>query len=191
MAASVANGIRQSGVLRVAGGVSAVAVVVAAVWFLGFDLYWSIAVVLAVIPVIALLITAAIEEDLPWELPWRESPRGIRLSFAELERSFDSCDRLGRPAALRFVRAALFEGRDDRQACRALARRVRALLAAELHRRGLDVGDPEDHHAILALTGTGAYSMLRPNDDAPVSAFLISESLEVIERLSAATTGAP
>ena len=189
MARLVMNGSLQSWALRIAVGVSVLAVAAAAVWFVGFDLYWSVASVLAVVPVAALLATAGLEEDAPLDPPWREAPRGIRLTVAAIERSLDACDRLARPSAVRHVHAFLHEERDDRLARTTVVRRVRALLVAELSHRGLDAAKRRDDDAILALIGADAHTVLRPNDDNPVTAAAIAESLDVIERLDAQPKG--
>lgn len=191
MARSVMNGPSQSWALRIAAGVLVLAVAAAAVWFLGFDVYWSVASVLAVVPVAALLATAGLEEDTPWDPLWRESPRGIRLTVAAIERSLDACNRLAGPSAVRHVRALLHDERSDRLARSTVVRRVRALLVAELSHRGLDAASRRDESAILALVGTGAHIILRPNEDHPVTATAIAESLDVIERLSRQPKGAP
>jgi hypothetical protein len=189
MARSVMNVPLQAWVLRIAAGLSVLAVAAAAVWFVGFDLYWSVASVLAVVPVAALLATAGLEEDAPWDPPWREAPRGIRLTIAAIERSLDACDRLASSAAVRQVRALLHDERNDRLARSTVVRRVRALLVAELNRCGLDAANRSDDDAIRALIGANAHTVLRPNDDNPVTAAAIAESLEVIERLSAQPKG--
>lgn len=175
--------------LRIATGFSLLAVAATAVWFVGFDLYWSVASVLALVPVAALLATAGLEEDVPWDPPWREAPRGIRLTVAAIERSLDACDRLASPAPARQVQAFLHDERNDRLARTAVARRVRALLVAELKQRGLDAANRRDDNAILALIGANAHYILRPNDDNPVTAAAIAESLDVIERLRAQPKG--
>lgn len=164
MARSVMSGSLQSQLPRIAAGVSVFAVAAAAVWLMGFDLYWSVASVLAVIPLAAVLATAGLEEDAPWDPLWRESPRGIRLTIAAIEQSLEACDRLAKnsPSAVRHARALLHDERDDRQARSAIVRRVRALLIA-----------------------TNAHTILRPDDDHPVTAADIAESLDIIERLSA------
>lgn len=162
MARSVMSGSLRSWILRIAAGVLVFAVAAAAVWFAGFDIYWSVASVLVVVPIAALLAGASLEEDAPWDPLWRESPRGIRLTIPAIERSLDACDRLASPAAVRHVRAFLHDERDDRLARTTVERRVRALLIA-----------------------TNAHTILRPDDDHPVTAAAIAESLDVIERLSA------
>lgn len=189
MARSVMNAPLQLLALRIAAGLSLLAVAAAVVWFLGFDLYWSVASVLAVVPIATLLATIGLEEDAPWHALWRESPRGIRLTVAALERSLDACDRLSSPAAMRQVHAFLHDERNDRLARTAVVRRVRALLVAELNRCGLDAGNRRDDDSILALIGTNAHNILRPNDDNPVSVAAIAECLDVIERLSAQPKG--
>ena len=162
MARALLSGSLQSRLPRFAAGVSVLAVAAAAVWFMGFDLYWSVAAALAVAPIVALLATTGLEDDAPWDPLWRESPRGTRLTITAIERSLDACDRLASPAAVRHVRALLHDERNDRQARSAIVRRVRALLIA-----------------------TNAHTILRPDDDHPVTAADIAESLDVIERLSA------
>lgn len=191
MARSVMNAPLQSWARRIPAGVSLLAVGAAAVWFVGFDLYWSVASVLAVVPVAALLATAGLEEDAGWEPLWRDAPRGIRLTVAAIERSLDACDRLASPPVVRQVRASLLDERNDRLARTSVVRRVRALLVAELNHRGLDAANRRDDNAILALIGTNAHNILRPNDDNPVTAAAIAESLDVIERLSAQPHGSP
>lgn len=189
MARSVMNVPLQFWALRLAAGVSVLAVAAAAVWFLGFDLYWSVASVLAVVPVVALLASAGLEEDAPWDPPWREAPRGTRLTVAAIEQSLDACNRLAGPSAVRHVHALLHDERDDRLARSAVARRVRALLVAELSHRGLDAANPRNDAVILALIGADAHAILRPNDDNPVTATAIAETLDVIERLSVQPKG--
>jgi hypothetical protein len=191
MAPSVMNVPLQSWALRIAAGLSLLAVAAAAVWFVGFDLYWSVASVLAVVPVAALLATIGLEEDAPWDPLWRESPRGVRLTVAAIERSLDACDRLARPAAVRQVNALLHDERNDRMARTSIVRRMRALLVAELNHRGLDAASRRDDDATLALIGTNAHNILRPTDDNPVTAAAIAECVDVIERLSAQPKGSP
>ena len=62
-------------------------------------------------------------------------------------------------------------------------------MTAELNHRGLDAANRRDDDAILALIGDDAHSILRPNDDNPVTATAIAEGLDVIERLSAQPKG--
>ena len=164
MARALMSGSLQSRLPRIAAGVSVLAVAAAAVWFMGFDLYWSVASALAFAPIVALLANVGLEDDAPWDPLWRESPRGIRLTIAAIEQSLEACDRLAKksPAAVRLVRALLHDERDDRLARTTVVRRVRALLIA-----------------------TNAHTILRPDDDHPVTAADIAESLDVIERLSA------
>lgn len=189
MARSVMNCSLQSWALRIAGGVSVLAAAAAAVWFVGFDVYWSVASVLAVVPVAALLATAGLEEDAPWDPPWREAPRGIRLTIAAIERSLDACDRIASPAAVRHARALLHDEHNDLLARTTVVRRVRALLVAELKHCGLDVANRRDDDAIRALIGANAHTILRPNDDDPVTAAAIAECMDVIERLSGQPKG--
>jgi hypothetical protein len=189
MARSVRSGSSQSWALRIAAGVSLLAVATAVVWFMGFDLDWSVASALAVVPVAVLLASARLEEDAPWPPLWRESPRGIRLTVAAIERSLEACDRLSSPVVLRQAHAFLHDERVDRRARSTVVRRVRTLLVAELNRRGLDAAKRTDDDAIRALIGANAHNILRPNDDNPVTAAAIAESLDVIERLSAQSKG--
>jgi hypothetical protein len=175
--------------LRIAAGLSLLALAAAAVWFVGFDLYWSVASVLAVVPVVVLLATIGIEEDAPWDPLWRESPRGIRLTVAAIEQSLEACDRLASPAPARQVHAFLHDERNDRLARTAVVRRVRALLVVELNRCGLDAAHRRDDDVILELIGTDANNILRPNDDNPVTTVAIAECLDVIERLNAQPKG--
>jgi len=189
MARSVRSGSSQSWALRIVAGASLLAVAAAAVWFMGFDLDWSVASVLAVVPVATLLATFRLEEDAPWPPLWRESPRGIRLTVAAIERSLDACDRLSSPVVLRQAHAFLHDERVDRRARSTVVRRVRTLLVAELNRRGLDAAKRTDDDAICALIGANAHNLLRPSDDNPVTAAAIAESLDVIERLNAQPKG--
>lgn len=189
MARSEMNAPLESRALRIAAGLSLLAVAAAAVWLMGFDLYWSVASVLAVVPVAALLATIGLEEDAPWDPLWSESPRGVRLTVAAIERSLDACDRLASPAAVRQVHAFFHDERNERLARSAVVRRVRAILVAELNRRGLDAARRRDDDVILALIGTNAHNILRPNDDNPVTTAAIAECLDVIERLSAQPKG--
>lgn len=189
MARSVMNVPFQVWAVRLAAVLSLLAVAAAAVWFVGFDLYWSVASALAVVPVVVLLVTIGLEEDAPWDPLWRESPRGVRLTVAAIERSLDACDRLACPTAVRQVHALLHDERNDRLARSAVVRRVRTLLVAELNHRGLDAARRSDDDAIRALIGTSAHNILRPNDDNPATTAAIAESLDVIERLSAQPNG--
>lgn len=175
--------------LRISAGLSLLAVAAAVVWFVGFDLYWSVASVLAVVPVVVLLAIIGLEDDDPWDPLWRESPRGIRLTVAAIERSLDACDRLASPAPARQVHALLHDERNDRLARTVVVRRVRALVVAEFSRCGLDASNQRDDAAILALIGTNAHTIVRPNDDNPVTTAAIAECLDVIERLSAQPKG--
>lgn len=185
MARSVTKAPLVSWALRIAAGLSLLAAATVAIWFVGFDLYWSVASVLALVPVAALLATIGLEEDATWDPPWSESPRGIRLTVAAIEQSLDACDRLARPTVVRRVHALLHDERNDRLARSAVVRRVRTLLLVELKHRGLDAARRSDEDAILALIGTSAGNILRPNDDNPVTTAAIAECLDVIERLSA------
>lgn len=189
MAPPVMDGPFHSRALRLAAGVLLLAVATAAVWFLGFDLYWSVASVLAVFPVAALIATARLEEDAPWDPPWQEAPRGIRLTVAAIERSLDACDRLAAPSVVRLARAVLHDERNDRLARAAILRRVRALLVSALSHRGLDAADRSADDAIRALIGADAHNILRPSDDHPITVAAIEESLDVIERLGAQPKG--
>jgi hypothetical protein len=168
----------------VIGGVSVAAVVAAvAVWFAGFDVFWAIATVLAVGPVGALLANLAFEDDAPWDPPRRETPRGVRLEMATMERSLAACDRLARPTIVRRVQSVLFNERDDRLARLTMLRRLRTLLVTELHARGLDPAKATDEDAVIALLGSDALTILQPNDANPVTSAVITRCLAAVERL--------
>lgn len=172
---------------RVAIGMAVVAAAAGAsygVWFLGLDPLWSVATVLAVVPAAAALTTVRFEEDAAWDPPGQESPRGVRLAVVMIERSLAACDRLARPTAVRRVRAFLIAERDDRLARTTVVRRMRALLVAELQRHGLDTANRVHDHAIVALLGADALTILQPNDDTPVTSAAIARCLDKVEHLA-------
>ncbi len=166
------------------GGVLVAAVVAAvAVWIAGFDVYWAMATVLAVGPVGAFLASLAFEDDAPWDPPRRETPRGVRLVMATMERSLAACDRLARPTFVRRMQAVLFSERDDRLARGTIIRRMRALLVTELQIRGLDPAKATDEDAVVALLGRDVLTILQPHDANPVTTDTITRCLDAVERL--------
>ena len=166
------------------GGVFVAAVVAAvAVWFAGFDVFWAIATVLAVVPVGAFLASLAFEDDAPWDPPRRETPRGVRLVIATMERSLAACDRLARPTVVRRLQSVLFSERDDRLARGTIIRRMRTLLVTELQIRGLDPAKATDEGAVVALLGSDVLTILQPHDANPVTTDTITRCLDVVERL--------
>lgn len=167
----------------VAGVFMAAVVAAVAVWFAGFDVFWAIATVLAVGAVGALLATLAFEDDAPWEPPRRETPRGVRLVMATMERSLAACDRLARPTVMRRVQSVLFSERDDRLARLTMLRRMRALLVTELRSRGLDPAKAIDEDAVVALLGPDALTILQPHDANPVTTAALTRCLDAVERL--------
>jgi len=164
-----------------------VAAVIAAVavWFAGFDPFWAIATVLAVGPVGAFLASLAFEDDASWDPPRRETPRGIRLVMATMERSLAACDRLARPPVVQRLQAVLFSERDDRLARATIVRRMRALLVTELQASGLDPAKRTDETAVVALLGPDALTILQPHDANPVTTAAITRCLDAVERLGA------
>lgn len=153
------------------------------VWFVGLDPWWAVATVLAVGPVVALLATVGADDDAPWEPLARETPRGVRITVAILEESLSACDRLARPTMLRQLRAIAIAERDDLLARSTLLRRLRALLVSELHARGLDATDRTHDHAVVALLGADAFSILQPNYDPRVTSAAIERCLDAVEQL--------
>jgi hypothetical protein len=183
----------RSWTVRIAiGGVFVAAVVAAvAVWFAGFDVFWAIATVLAVVPVGAFLANLAFEDDSPWDPPRRETPRGVRLVMATMERSLAACDRLARPTVVRRVQSVLFNERDDRLARLTMLRRLRTLLVNELQARGLDPAKPTDEDAVVALLGPDALTILQPHDANPVTTAAITRCLDAVERLGTESPRSP
>jgi hypothetical protein len=155
------------------------------VWLVGFDEYWAVASVLAVVPVTAVLATLRFDEHAPWDPPARDASRGVQLAVPMIEASLAACDRLARPAFLRRMGAVLITERDDRIARANLVRRVRDLLTAELHDRGLDPATHADD--VTALLGHDALAILQPTDDTPVTTAAIASCLDAVERLGTTT----
>ena len=168
--------------IGIAGGAVMAFGAVFIVWFVGFDVRWAVAVVLAVGPVGALLATRTLEDHAPWDRPARETPRSTRLTVTAIERSLAACDRLARPPAIRRLQSVLFAERDDRLARLTVLRRVRSLLVAELHDRGLDPADGSAE-AMDRLLGPDARSILQPHDDHPITTVAIARCLDAVERL--------
>jgi hypothetical protein len=166
-------------------GVAIVTAVVTAVgvWYMGLDSFWAIAAVLAVGPVGAFLASLGFEDDAPWDPPRRETPRGVRLVMATMERSLAACDRLARPTLVRRLQAVLFSERDDRLARLTILRRMRALLVTELQARGLDPAKATDEDAVVALLGPDALTILQPHDANPVTTAAITRCLDAVEHL--------
>ncbi|MDF1503225.1 hypothetical protein [Roseisolibacter sp. H3M3-2] len=178
--------------LRVAIGVAVAALAAAAatfaVWAVGLDAAWAVTTVVALGAVGAVLATLHVEEDVAWEAPAHDPPRGIRIAVPVLEASFAACDRLARPGVLRGLRAPVIDEREDRLARAALVRQLRALLAAELRARGgahdgARAARPDD--ALLALFGPDARPVLQPDDAHPLTSAAIARCLDAVERLAA------
>jgi hypothetical protein len=173
---------------RVAVGAAAAVLAAFGVWFVGFDEFWAVATVLAVSAVGALLAKFRLDDDVPWDPPGRETPRGVRLAVALIEGALAACDRLASPTAVRRARAVVITERDDRLARTTVVRRMRELLTAELHHRGLDPADRTDD-AVVALVGPDALTILQPNDSNPVTTAAIARCLDALERLATETQG--
>lgn len=173
--------------LRNAIGVAVAAVVSAAaafvVWVAGLDAAWAAATVMALGPVGMVLATLRFEDDVAWEPPGPEPPRGIRLVVPILEASLAACDRLARPGVARRLRAQLIDEREDRMARAAIVRRLRALLVAELRVRGGAPAHQQDE-ALVALVGPDARPVLQPDDEHPVTSAAIARCLDALERLA-------
>lgn len=167
----------------IAGFLAAAVVAAVAVWLAGFDAFWAIATVLAVGPVGAFLASLAFEDDAPWDPPRRETPRGVRLVMATMERSLAACDRLARSTFVRRLQSLLFAERDDRLARGTILRRLRALLVTELQTHGLDPAKATDEDAVVALLGPDALTILQPHDANPVTTAAITRCLDAVERL--------
>jgi hypothetical protein len=171
-------------VLGVAITTAVVAAVAAVgVWYMGLDSLWAIAAVLAVGPVGAFLASLGFEDDAPWDPPRRETPRGVRLVMATMERSLAACDRLARPTVVRRLQSVLFNERDDRLARLTILRRLRALLVTALQVRGLDPTNRHDEDAIVALLGHDALTILQPHDANLVTTAAITRCLDAVEHL--------
>lgn len=174
--------------IAVVGVLAAAVVAAVAVWFAGFDRFWAIATVLAVGPVGALLAGLRFEEDAPWEPPRRETPRGVRLVMATMERSLAACDRLARPAFMRTMQGMFFAERDDRLARLTIVRRMRTLLVAELRPRRLDPANRAHDDAVVALLGPDALAMLQPHDSNLITTNTIARCLDAVDRLDPEST---
>lgn len=158
------------------------------VWFAGFDAYWAVTAALALGPVGAVIAILVFDEQVPWEPPARETPRGTRLTVSMLESSLAACDRLARPTVMRRVRALPTAERDDRLARLTVVRQMRALLIAELKGRGLDP-DNCSEEGVVALLGSDALPLLAPHDDDAVTTTAIGRCLDAVERLATVTPG--
>ena len=156
-------------------------------WYIGFDPLWAVAMVMAMGAVGAAVAKLGSEEDTAWALPEDAPPPGIRRDVAALAGSLAACDRLARPAAVRWMRALLIPEREDRVTRTTAMRRMAALLEAELRARGLDPADRSHDEAVGALLGPDAIAILRPNDGSPVTTASIERCLYAVERLSTET----
>lgn len=147
---------------------------------------WAVATVLAFGSVVAVLATLKFEEHPPWDLPGRETPRGIHLTFPMLEESLAACDRLARPPVMRRIRSMAVNERNDQLARATMVRQMRALFVAELRVRGVDPAHQPDE-AVVALLGLDALTVLEPNDNNPVTTAAIASCLDAVERLGSET----
>lgn len=176
------GGRASSPAVRIAIGVAVVAVMALGAafinWFVGFDALWAMTVVLAVVPVGALIVTRKLEDHAPWDAPARETPRSTRLTVTMIEQSLAACDRLARPPAIRRLQALLFSERDDRLARLAVLRQLRTILMAELH----DPADRSDE-AVALLFGPDAPGILQPHADHPITAAGVARCLDAVWRL--------
>src|SRR5689334_9154598 len=98
--------------LRVTVGTLAAFGVGFGVWLAGFDELWAVAATLAVGAVGGAIATFAFDESARWEAPPRTTPRGTQLAVAMIEQSLAACDRLARPASVRWLVALLNPERD-------------------------------------------------------------------------------
>lgn len=162
--------------------IGAASVATFAVWFVGFDMLWAVASVLAVGSVGALRVSFTISDDERWERSAGEAPRGVHLDVARLDGALVACDRLTRPDVLRWIGAQLNSELDDHRSRAMIVRRIRALLLAELHDRAPDAVD--SLAAAIALFGPDARSILSPSDGPPVTAAVIARCLDGVERLN-------
>ncbi len=166
-------------------GVAATLSVAFIVWFAGFEVMWACAAALAIGPAGGLIVSLAFDDMPPWGRPARETPRGSRLTVANIEQSLAACDRLARPSAFQWMGAMLSRERDDRMSRLALVRQMRALMVAELYARGLDASEP--YEDAVAMFGADARAMLEPHPNSPVSSATIARCLDAIERLASTT----
>lgn len=169
--------------LRIAGVAAASAFAAFCVWFAGYDYIWSVATVLLFGSVGVGLGVLKFEEQSSWDLPARETPRGVGLTLPMMEQSLAACDRLARPAFTRPIQIVLSNERDDRLARGTLVRQVRALLVAELRAHGISHASQSDEK-VVALLGHDALAVLQSDDDNPVTSVVISRCLDAIERLA-------
>lgn len=156
------------------------------VWFLGFDPLWALTGALAVGSVGAAISLVGLDDPVPWDAPSRKTPRSTRLSVALIERSLAACDRLESPVFLRHVQRLAHAEREDRQSRLVIVRRMRALIIAELRRRGLDATSSAPSHA-LSMLGSDAVTILESHDGDGVSTAVVTRCLDALERLTPAS----
>lgn len=180
---------RTPNVLHVAAGAVLACAVAFIVWFIGFDVLWSIAAAVAVLAVSAAIATSSPDEYTVWLPPPRRTPRGTRLAVSTLEQSLAACDRLARPSAVRQLRALLFPEREDRASRLHVLRQLRALLVTELHDRGIDPTTSLDE--AVQLLGPDASAVLQPHNDTPITASTVARCLDAVERNATPTPGFP
>ena len=112
-------------------------------------------------------------------------------SDADVTREFDLVDKRfvddgfrhildGTEGGVNFIVGGYY---DDRLARTTLVRRMRELLTAELHHRGLESANRSDD-IIVALLGPDALTILQPNDSNPVTTAAIARCLDALERLA-------
>lgn len=172
--------------VRIVGIAATSAFAAFCVWFAGYNYVWSVATVMIFGSVGVVLAILRFEEQPSWELPGRETPRGVGLTLPMMEASLAACDRLARPTFTRPIQAVLSNERDERLARGTIVRQVRAILVAELRAHGISPAKQTDE-TVVALLGVDALRVLQSDDKHPVTSAVISNCLDAIERLASSS----
>ena len=169
---------------------AAVALTMLLVWFAGFDPLWAVASGIAVGTLGPVFATPAFEEA-AWDPLPDDIPRGFRGDIVGLSDSFAACDRLAQPTALRWGRSLLIPEGDDRISRSIAERRMRRLLIADMHDRGLDPTNLSNEEVIVGLFGADAFTILQPSEHKPVTSVAIARCLDALHQLRTDTRGEP
>jgi hypothetical protein len=163
------------------------------VWLMGYDPLWAVATVLGVGAVAVAFTNLGFDEDIEWDPPRHETPPGFRRDFVAIAASlnpsalarFDRLFNIGNALASLTGRDAATRHRPARLTAEG---RMRGLLIAELHDRGLDPASPSTDDAVLALLGSAAIAILRPDHSRPITTAAIESCLDAVERLATEST---